>query len=55
MPRPLVGIGHSMGGQQLAHLALMHPRLLSLLVLVDPVIQKSRGANQEMHYINLLS
>ena len=38
MPRPLVGIGHSMGGQQLANLALIHPRLLSLLVLIDPVI-----------------
>lgn len=55
MPRPLIGIGHSMGGQQLAHLALMHPHLLSLLVLVDPVIQESGGANEKIPSINLLS
>ena len=39
MPRPLVGIGHSLGGNVLASLALMHPRLLDGgLILVDPVI-----------------
>ncbi|EDU40384.1 conserved hypothetical protein [Pyrenophora tritici-repentis Pt-1C-BFP] len=39
MPRPIVGVGHSMGGCQLANLALLHPRLFETLVLVDPVIQ----------------
>ena len=39
MPRPLVGIGHSMGGNHLVNLAYMHPRLLTSLVLIDPVIQ----------------
>ncbi|RFU35408.1 Acting on peptide bonds (peptidase)/Acylglycerol lipase/Carboxylesterase, partial [Scytalidium lignicola] len=39
MPQPLVGVGHSMGGNQLVNLALMHPRLLFSLVLLDPVIQ----------------
>ncbi|KAL2435165.1 Type I acyl-CoA thioesterase mpaH [Exophiala dermatitidis] len=39
MPQPLVGVGHSMGGTQLAQLALLHPRLLQALVLIDPVIQ----------------
>ncbi|KAK5328486.1 hypothetical protein LTR93_002271 [Exophiala xenobiotica] len=39
MPQPLVGIGHSMGGSQLAQLALLHPRLLQALILIDPVIQ----------------
>lgn len=39
MPQPIVGIGHSMGGAQLTHLALSHPRLLASLVLLDPVIQ----------------
>jgi pimeloyl-ACP methyl ester carboxylesterase len=39
MPRPLIGVGHSMGGCQLANLALLHPRLLESLILVDPVIQ----------------
>ncbi|PLB45104.1 alpha/beta-hydrolase [Aspergillus steynii IBT 23096] len=39
MPHPIIGIGHSMGGMQLAHLSLMHPSLFQALVLVDPVIQ----------------
>ena len=43
MPRPLIGIGHSMGGCQLAILSLIHPRLLSALVLVDPVIMMGRS------------
>ncbi|RYP64082.1 hypothetical protein DL771_008941 [Monosporascus sp. 5C6A] len=38
MPRPLVGVGHSFGGNILTHLSLMHPRLLTTLVLLDPVI-----------------
>ena len=38
-PMPIVGIGHSLGGNILVNLALMHPRLLSTLVLLDPVIQ----------------
>ncbi|BCR95892.1 putative toxin biosynthesis protein [Aspergillus luchuensis] len=40
MPRPIVGIGHSMGGAHLAQLCLMHPRLIHSLVLLDPVIQR---------------
>lgn len=39
MPPPLVGIGHSVGGAQLVDLSLIHPRLLSTVVLLDPVIQ----------------
>jgi pimeloyl-ACP methyl ester carboxylesterase len=39
MPRPIIGVGHSMGGCQLANLALLHPRLFETLILVDPVIQ----------------
>ena len=39
MPLPLVGIGHSFGAAVLCNLALIHPRLLSTLVLLDPVIQ----------------
>ncbi|KAK7754446.1 hypothetical protein SLS62_003466 [Diatrype stigma] len=38
MPRPLVGVGHSFGGNILTHLSLLHPRLLTTLVLLDPVI-----------------
>ncbi|CAF9910007.1 hypothetical protein IMSHALPRED_008528 [Imshaugia aleurites] len=41
MSRPLVGIGHSMGGNHLVNLAYLHPRLLASLVLIDPVIQNA--------------
>lgn len=40
MPRPIVGVGHSMGGAQLAYLALLHPRLMETLILIDPVVQR---------------
>jgi pimeloyl-ACP methyl ester carboxylesterase len=40
MKRPLIGIGHSMGGNHLVNLSLMHPRLLTTLVLIDPVFQR---------------
>ncbi|KAF2189688.1 hypothetical protein K469DRAFT_625552 [Zopfia rhizophila CBS 207.26] len=40
MPRPIIGVGHSMGGCQLANLALIHPRLIETLILIDPVIQR---------------
>ncbi|OLN85194.1 Peroxisomal membrane protein LPX1 [Colletotrichum chlorophyti] len=39
-PRPLVGIGHSFGGNAMANVAFIHPRLFSGLVLLDPVISK---------------
>ncbi|TVY86760.1 Abhydrolase domain-containing protein [Lachnellula willkommii] len=39
MPMPIVGMGHSFGGAILCNVALMHPRLLSTVVLMDPVIQ----------------
>ncbi|KAL4910673.1 hypothetical protein BDW74DRAFT_1327 [Aspergillus multicolor] len=40
MPRPIIGVGHSMGGAHLTQLAIMHPRLLHSLILLDPVIQR---------------
>jgi pimeloyl-ACP methyl ester carboxylesterase len=40
MPRPIVGIGHSFGGNQLINLSLFHPRLFTTLILLDPVIQR---------------
>lgn len=39
MPRPIFGIGHSMGGNNLANVALFNPRLFTSLALIDPVIQ----------------
>ncbi|KAI1777059.1 putative toxin biosynthesis protein [Hypoxylon cercidicola] len=40
MPRPLVGVGHSFGAAVLTKLSLLHPRLLTTLVLLDPTITK---------------
>ncbi|KAI6083547.1 prolyl aminopeptidase-like protein [Hypoxylon rubiginosum] len=40
MPRPIVGIGHSFGGNVLTQLSLLHNRLFSSLVLFDPIINK---------------
>ena len=40
MKRPIIGIGHSMGGNNLVNLSLMHPRLFASLILIDPVIQR---------------
>jgi pimeloyl-ACP methyl ester carboxylesterase len=45
MPRPIVGVGHSFGGCQLANLALLHPRLFESLILLDPVIQGKVSLN----------
>jgi pimeloyl-ACP methyl ester carboxylesterase len=37
MKRPIIGVGHSMGGNNLVNLSLMHPRLFTSLILIDPV------------------
>ncbi|KFY99659.1 hypothetical protein V500_01317 [Pseudogymnoascus sp. VKM F-4518 (FW-2643)] len=45
MPLPLFGVGHSFGGNNLACLALIHPRLFTSLTLLDPVIvRQSRNS-----------
>ncbi|PLB55595.1 hypothetical protein P170DRAFT_506158 [Aspergillus steynii IBT 23096] len=38
MPRPLIGVAHSLGCAQLVNLSIIHPRLLSTLMLIEPVI-----------------
>lgn len=43
MPRPMVGMGHSFGANIIVNLALLHPRLLQHLVLMDPVITRVVG------------
>lgn len=40
MKRPIIGIGHSMGGNNLVNLALIHPRLFISLCLIDPVFER---------------
>ncbi|KAF2150306.1 toxin biosynthesis protein-like protein [Myriangium duriaei CBS 260.36] len=39
MPRPIFGLGHSVGGSIISLLAILHPRLLTSLLLFDPMIQ----------------
>lgn len=38
MPRPLVAVGHSFGGNTLINVSLIHPRLFTSIILLDPVI-----------------
>jgi pimeloyl-ACP methyl ester carboxylesterase len=40
MPRPLIGVGHSFGANIIVNVSLLHPRLLSHLVLLDPVLSR---------------
>ncbi|KAJ5701627.1 alpha/beta hydrolase family domain-containing protein [Penicillium malachiteum] len=49
MPRPIVGIGHSAGGAQIANIAFMHPRLLSSVILLDPAIIKTPPTSFREH------
>ncbi|KAH8800376.1 Alpha/beta hydrolase family-domain-containing protein [Xylogone sp. PMI_703] len=36
MPRPLIGIGHSLGAGNITELSLLHPRLFMGVILLDP-------------------
>ncbi|KAM5431443.1 hypothetical protein MferCBS31731_007875 [Microsporum ferrugineum] len=47
MPRPIVGIGHSMGGNNLVTLSILHPRLFTSLILLDPVINRLEVLDDE--------
>lgn len=38
MPRPIIGLGHSVGAVVMLKLALLHPRLLTNLVLIEPAL-----------------
>jgi pimeloyl-ACP methyl ester carboxylesterase len=44
MPRPIVGFGHSMGAVVILNLANMHQRLLTSIVTIEPVLNKSTYA-----------
>ena len=43
MKRPLIGIGHSMGGTQLVATATFHPRLFETVILIDPSLTMTVG------------
>ncbi|OAA65216.1 toxin biosynthesis protein [Niveomyces insectorum RCEF 264] len=43
LPRPLVGVGHSFGAAILTQVALMHPRLFTTMVYLDPVLHFNIG------------
>ncbi|KAJ5093372.1 hypothetical protein N7456_009233 [Penicillium angulare] len=38
MPRPIMGVGHSLGGVQQILLSLIHPRVFTSMILIDPFI-----------------
>ncbi|KAJ5945439.1 hypothetical protein N7516_005607 [Penicillium verrucosum] len=38
MPRPIMGVGHSIGAVQQIFLSLIHPRLFTSLILIEPYI-----------------
>jgi pimeloyl-ACP methyl ester carboxylesterase len=40
MPRPIIAMGHSFGANALTNVALMHPRLFTGMVMLDPVIAR---------------
>lgn len=41
MPRPIVGFGHSMGANVMINLSLLHPRLLTTIIAVEPIAMKT--------------
>lgn len=51
MIRPIVGFGHSMGGNVIINLALLHPRLLTSVVTIEPILNKTPG---EMNFMSVL-
>ncbi|KAL9049285.1 MAG: hypothetical protein Q9162_007300 [Coniocarpon cinnabarinum] len=44
MPRPLVGLGHSMGACSLVNTALFHPRLFASVILIEPALNRMHRA-----------
>ena len=42
MTRPIVGFGHSMGGSIMLDLALMHPRLLTSVIVIEAIAASSQ-------------
>ncbi|OGM47998.1 hypothetical protein ABOM_002753 [Aspergillus bombycis] len=46
LPRPIFGIGHSMGATQLMNISLMHPRIFQGLCLVEPIVFPYSADNQ---------
>lgn len=47
MTIPIVGVGHSMGANHLANVALFHPRLFSTLILMEPVIRDIKESDSD--------
>lgn len=46
MPKPIIGLGHSMGANNIIQLALYHPRLLDAVICVEPVLNRDhKGMN----------
>ena len=43
MPRPIVGLGHSMGGTNILQLALLLSRLFSSIIVIEPHVMKAHS------------
>ncbi|CAZ80266.1 unnamed protein product [Tuber melanosporum] len=40
-PPPIIGIGHSFGGQAIARISFIHPSLFTSILLLDPIIEEN--------------
>ncbi|KEY66843.1 hypothetical protein S7711_05197 [Stachybotrys chartarum IBT 7711] len=49
MPQPLVAVGHSFGANALVNTSLMHPRLFTTIVLLDPTISRFAATPESLH------
>ncbi|OJJ51739.1 hypothetical protein ASPZODRAFT_127864 [Penicilliopsis zonata CBS 506.65] len=41
LPRPIIGLGHSMGATELVQVSLAHPRLFHSVILIEPILFSS--------------
>ncbi|CAG8135270.1 unnamed protein product [Penicillium olsonii] len=53
MPQPIMGIGHSLGATQLIFASLMHPRLLSSIILLEPYVAVTPRTTDERKLMTL--
>ncbi|RDW78690.1 uncharacterized protein DSM5745_05542 [Aspergillus mulundensis] len=51
MPRPIMGVGHSAGAVAQVFLSLIHPRLLTSLILIEPFLYPSSRPPEESRWI----
>ncbi|KAK4463858.1 Alpha/beta hydrolase family-domain-containing protein [Cladorrhinum samala] len=55
MPRPIIGLGHSFGANVIVRLSLIHPRLLSSVVLLDAVLSRFQSKGPKYGFAPMLA